>query len=77
MQIVFFDNYNKSKKRRGNFKNTSKEERAKALDNVICPRCGYQNYNYYVKKYGTCNLCKTTLSKEYFKKTLLRRIKNG
>lgn len=77
MGIVFFDDYNKPRKRRGNFKNTTKEERAKALDNIICPRCGYQNASYYVKKYGTCNLCKTTLDKDYFKKKLLRMCKNG
>lgn len=65
--------YNKNK---GKFRNTTKEERAKDLDNIICPKCGYHNHSIFVKKYGTCNLCKTTLSRDYFKKQLLRRLKN-
>lgn len=64
------------KRNRDRFKDTSKEERAKNLNNIICPKCGYQNYFIYVKKYGTCNLCKTTLDKDYFKKKLLRRLKD-
>ena len=56
---------------RGKFKDTSKEERAK---------CGYQNHYFYAKKYGTCNLCKTTIDSDYFKKMTLihvRRLNNG
>ena len=63
--------------KKGRFKDTSKEERAKACDNIICPRCGYQNHYYYAKKYGTCNLCKTTIDADYFKKKMLRMCKNG
>ena len=36
--------------RRYLYKDTSKEERAKQLNNVICPRCKYQNHLFYVKK---------------------------
>lgn len=61
-------------KKRGLFKNTTKEERAKALDNVICPRCKYQNHKLFVQKYGKCNLCGTTLDKDYFKKMLLKKL---
>lgn len=61
-------------KKRGAFKNTTKEERAKALDNVICPRCKYQNHKLFVQKYGKCNLCGTTLDKDYFKKMLLKKL---
>lgn len=65
------------KKKKGIYKDTSKEERAKRLNNVICPKCGYQNHYFFVKKYGTCNLCKTTIDKDYFIKMTLRRLKNG
>ncbi|MBO7695222.1 MAG: hypothetical protein J6T10_21580 [Methanobrevibacter sp.] len=57
-----------------NYKNISKEERARKLNNIICPRCKYQNHEKMVSKYGKCNLCGATLSKDYFKKKLLRRI---
>lgn len=60
---------------RNKFKNTTKEERAKSLDNVICPRCKYQNHGKLVRKYGTCNLCGATLDQEYFKKKLRRMMK--
>lgn len=66
--------------KRDRFKNTSKEERAKKLNNVICPKCGYQNHYFFAKKYGTCNLCKTTIDSDYFKKMTLRtirRLNNG
>lgn len=36
--------------KRNMFKDTSKEERAKCLNNVICPKCGYQNHYFYAKK---------------------------
>lgn len=62
--------------KRDMFKNTSKEERAKCLNNVICPKCGYQNHYFYAKKYGTCNLCKTTIDSNYFKKMLLKKIRS-
>lgn len=65
------------KKKKGIYKNTSKEERAEKLNNVICPKCGYQNHYFYAKKYGTCNLCKATIDKDYFIKSMLRRLKNG
>lgn len=66
----------KYKRNRDRFKECTKEERAKKLNNIICPKCGYQNHYKMVKKYGTCNLCKTTLDKDYFKKILLRRLKD-
>lgn len=59
------------------FKDITREERAEILKNVICPKCGYQNHYFYAKKYGTCNLCKTTIDSEYFKRKLLRSLKNG
>ena len=62
--------------KRNMFKDTSKEERAKCLNNVICPKCGYQNHYFYVKKYGICNLCKTTIDSNYFKKMLLKKIRS-
>ena len=61
--------------RKDRFKNMSKEERAKCLNNVICDRCGYQNKMFYVKKYGTCKLCKKVLSKEHYKKAILSRLR--
>lgn len=63
--------------KRDRFKDTTREERAERLKNVICPKCGYQNHYFYSKKYGTCNLCKITIDSEYFKRKLLRRLKNG
>lgn len=57
------------------YKDTSKEERAKKLNNIICPRCKYHNHKVMVEKYGKCNLCGTTLSNEYFKRKLERMIK--
>lgn len=57
------------------YKNMSKEERAKHLNNVICDRCGYQNKMFYVRKYGTCNLCKKVLSKENYKKAILYKLR--
>lgn len=66
----------KYKRNRDRYKEYTKEERARHLDNIICPKCGYQNHYKMVKKYGTCNLCKTTLDKDYFKKMLLRRLKD-
>lgn len=62
-------------KKRGLYKDTSKEQRAKELDNIICPKCKYQNHRQFVVKYGKCNLCGTTLDKNYFKKTLLKKLK--
>ena len=57
------------------FKNYTKEERAEHLNNVICARCGYQNKMFYVRKYGTCHLCKKVLSKEHYKKAILSRLR--
>lgn len=62
---------------RDRFINTTKEERAKDLNNIICPRCKYHNHLRMIKIYGTCNLCGCTLSKEYFKKKMRSMIKNG
>ena len=70
--------FSKQKKvERVNLKNTSKEERAKALDNVICVKCGYQNAKYYAEKFGTCHLCGATIDSNYFNNKLLRMCKNG
>lgn len=35
--------------KRDRFKNTTREERAECLKNVICPKCGYQNHYFYAK----------------------------
>lgn len=56
---------------------TKRKERAKALNNVICPRCKYQNHYIYAKKYGKCNLCGATIDKDYFKKMMLRKLKEN
>lgn len=71
--VLYKTNYYNHK--RGAYKNTSKEQRAKALDNIICPRCKYQNHKVFVVKYGKCNLCGATLDVNYFKKTLLKKLK--
>lgn len=63
-------------RKKDQFKDTSKEERAKILGNVICPRCKYQNHDVHVKKYGTCHLCGATLDKDYFKKMMLKELTN-
>lgn len=67
----------KYKNNRNKYKDISKEERAKILNNVICPKCKYQNHISFIKKYGTCNLCGTTLDKNYFKKMMLRKLKEN
>lgn len=71
---IYITNFNRKKDL---YRDTSKEERAKELNNVICPRCKYQNHIHYVRKYGKCNLCGITLDNNYFKRQLLRRLKNG
>ena len=63
-QRIYITNFNR---KRDLYKDTSKEERAKELNNIICPRCKYQNHLFYVKKYGTCHLCGVTLDNNYFK----------
>lgn len=70
---IFKVNYKNKKK--GLYKDTSKEERAKELGNIICPKCKYQNHRKWIKKYGKCNLCGATLDKNYFKKILLNKLK--
>ena len=47
--MLAYEDYTKQKKRRGKFRNTTKQERAEILGNVICPRCGYQNKMFYAK----------------------------
>lgn len=37
------------KTNRGKFKDTTKEERARVLKNIICPKCGYQNHEVFIK----------------------------
>ena len=61
-------------KRKGLHRGSTKEERAEALGNVICPKCKYQNKKGWVKRSGKCHLCGTTLSREYFKNKLLKEI---
>lgn len=73
MAIGIRDKYKKYGNR-GSFKNTTKEERANALDNVICPKCKYQNHKVFIEKYGKCHLCGATLDRNYFKKMLLREL---
>lgn len=63
------------RRKRDLYKNTTKEERAYQLDNIICNRCKYQNRKYFVMKYGKCNLCGATLDVNYFKKMLLKKLK--
>lgn len=74
--MIAWQDYNKLRKRRGCYKNTTKEERAKCLNNIICPHCKYQNHKKWIMIYGKCHLCGAILDKDYFKKTLLRRLKN-
>lgn len=66
----------KFKQKKDQFKDYSKEERAKACNNVICPRCKYQNHYKWIRLYGKCNLCGLVLSKDRFKKDM-RRLLNG
>lgn len=61
---------------RNRFKDMSKEERAKELNNIVCHRCKYQNHAKWIRMYGTCHLCGATLDKRYFIKTLMRRLEN-
>lgn len=75
--MLAYEDYTKQKKRRGNFRNTTKQERVEILGNVICPRCGYQNHYYFAKKFGTCNLCGTTIDSYYFKKKLLEELRRS
>jgi len=70
MKSIYYGNHDK-------FKNTTKEQRAKDLHNIICPRCKYHNHDVYIKKYGKCNLCGCVLDKDYFIRTLERRLQNG
>ena len=72
MGFGYYDN--KIIKRKGLYKNTTKEERAKALDNIICHKCGYQNARYYAKKYGKCKLCGSTIDKDFFIRELEKRL---
>lgn len=70
MKTIYYSNHDK-------FKNTTKEERAKELHNIICPRCKYHNHDVWIKKFGTCNLCGATLDKRYFVRKLKRMCNNG
>lgn len=70
-----FGNYDtKIIKRKGLYKNYTKEERAKILNNIICTKCGYQNSKYYAKKYGKCKLCGSTIDKDFFRRELEKRL---
>ena len=57
------------------YENTTKEERAKDLNNIICPRCKYQNKRIFIEKFGKCHLCGATLDKRYFIRTMLKEVK--
>ena len=65
-----FDYYHSN---RNKFKNTTKEERAKDLNNVICPVCKYQNKKYFLKQSGVCHLCGEILDRKIYFKSKLRR----
>ncbi len=75
--MIAWEDYNKLRKKRGYYKNTTKEERARSLNNIICPKCKYQNHKKWIQLSGKCHLCGVILDKDYFKKTMLRRLKNG
>lgn len=62
--------------KKNQYKDMTKEERAKELHNVVCHRCKYQNHAKWIRMYGTCHLCGATLDKRYFIKTLMRRLEN-
>ncbi len=73
---LYYEDYDKHRNRKRNhYKNLTREERACNLGNIICPKCGYQNKKYYIKKYGKCNLCGITLDIDYFKREILKKIK--
>ena len=61
----------------GKYKDTSKEDRARECNNVMCPKCKYQNHYVYIRKFGTCHLCGNTLSHDYFKKRLRTKLNSG
>ena len=73
--MLTWESYDKLRKRKNKYKDTSKEERAKNLNNIICPRCKYQNHAVFIKKYGKCNLCGAILDKNYFIKTFSKVLK--
>lgn len=73
--MLAWESYDKLRKRKNKYKDISKEERAKNLNNIICPRCKYQNNEIFVKKYGKCHLCGVILDKKYFIKTMLKEVK--
>lgn len=75
--MLAYVDYNKQRKRRGKFRNITKEERAEILGNVVCPRCGYQNRMFYARKYGTCHLCRTTIDVYHFKRKLLEELRRN
>ena len=41
-----------------------RKERAKTLNLIICPKCGYCNRKLNVEKYGTCINCRFVLDKK-------------
>lgn len=61
-------------RKRNKYKNTSKEERAKDLGNIICPHCKYHNKKRFIDKFGTCHLCGRVLSVEHFKKGVMKAL---
>ena len=75
--MLAWNDYNKSRKKGGLYKDTSKEERAKELNNVICPHCKYQNHKKWIEIYGKCHLCGRVLGKRIFIKDMLKRCNNG
>lgn len=60
---LYYDNYNNHRKRKNNYKKLSKEDKAKSLGNVICPKCGYQNHKYYAKNTELVIYAKLLLTK--------------
>ena len=61
------------RKKNNHYKDATKEERAKALGNVICKQCGYQNNKYFAEKYGTCHCCGNIINSIYLKNKLIRK----
>jgi len=75
MYNINFDYYKKHK--RDKFIKTTKEERARDLNNVICPVCKYQNKKYFINRAGICHLCGEILDEKIYFKSKLRRFING
>ena len=74
MKEDFNHRLNFKNRKRDLYKNTTKEQRAKELGNIICFRCKYQNHRAFIIKYGKCHLCGAVLDKEYFKRSFQKKL---